>query len=220
MVAATFPACSGEVQGIDDRGNAPEIPPTCMDELTLRGSGAPACDASVAKCNYVERDTTNEYVFSIAFVPMVDPKAAQCLADFLESRGAQAKVEMWGGLSITGTFEALEPALKYTIVTSYHVGGCPGGCTRCSNLTIDTCDNDAFCATIKGSKYDPTNMCWEASMSIGCGEAPNGCPLAPSAVLDPQGACWVVDCSGAPIGWTGLRGQTCPGSTLDDRACP
>lgn len=209
----TIPACSGKVQ---DSG----LPPGCEGVLKQRGSGGATCHPS-ARCAQIEQDPKKEYDFSFSFTPMADPKAANCLADLLKGRGAQATVESWNGMSVSGSFEAIERALEYEIVDSYEVLTCTGGCTECAGLSTEQCGQDAFCATITGKRFNPTQVCLEAVEAIGCWEAPNGCIPEPLAVVDPQGVCWAVDCSGAPPGWRPVASQSCSGSDLlNTPACP
>jgi hypothetical protein len=146
-----------------------------------------------------------------------DAKALTCLVDFLEGHGAKAE-SAGGAVTATGSFDVVGPALGLVMVANYQVTCL--ACTEWSTLTSEQCAQDAFCAPITGKRTNPTNSCLEPTQTIGCMETPNGCVPEPSAVVDPQGACWLVDCGGDPAGWAAVGDQSCPGVSLGSPSLP
>lgn len=214
VTVALASACAGKATDGDSG-----LPPGCADVLGQPVAHSVDCLPS-ARCAQVRSEPAKEYEFTVAFDPTASQKAGQCLADFLNGRGARAKVESWNGLSVTGSFQALEPALSYTIVTSYNVLGCAGGCTYCATLPTEQCASDAFCAVITGRPFDAANQCLQGVQNVGCQEATIGCIPEPQAVLDSEGMCWEVDCGGVPDGWSATGNQFCYASVGFAPACP
>jgi hypothetical protein len=210
LVAA---GCSGKT--LDPTGSG--IPAGCEGVLQQRETGEARCDASPQQCAQIRRGDTRPYQFTFTFSKAQDTKALTCLVDFLEGHGAKAE-SAGGAVTATGTFGMVAPALRLAIVADYMVTCL--ACTECSRLASDQCAQDAFCAPITGKRTNPTNSCLEPTQTIGCMETPNGCLPEPSAVLDPQGACWLVDCGGEPAGWMAVGGQSCPGASLGSPPCP
>lgn len=209
-----FPGCDGKTSNTDSAA-----PQGCADALGTPAAHSVDCSPQ-EKCDQVHDQPSKKYEFTLTFDATATATAEKCLATFLNDRGATATLEDWNGLDVSASFDALLPALSYSIVMSYSVLGCAGGCTYCAALPTDECAADAFCQVVTARRFDAVNKCLEPVQNVGCQEDQLGCVPEPHAVVDLQNACWEVDCGGVPDQWTSTDHMYCDETGVLSPACP
>ena len=93
-----------------------------------------------------------------------------CLIGYLETRGVESIgcEPSWAGMHVVGTYSEIAPVLDLAIIEHIELYCWDDVCGGCSDLSVDQCEQDAFCSILTGDRFDATLGCVWPGEPAGC----------------------------------------------------
>jgi len=133
-----------------------------------------------------------------------------CLVAYAEARGA---VVTYRGSSVAqldfdGTYAQLSPLLDLALVAEWGVSCNEVDCEYCKSLSLEACQQDAFCRTVLAGRLDPTLGCVWRDEPAGCHIEASMCELVVTHALSQSADCWEFSDDCLPDGFVDHTLQT------------